>query len=120
MKIFRNILLLVVVLILSYFTSLYFGILYDYFVPGSLDSGAWIGTLEAWQAIIGAPFAYIFFLILIFQVFAWGNRDKWTGWLLAPALLFFAAGDLKHIYLPIALALIAFGLAKLVRKGLAR
>ena len=112
----KNILLLVVVLILSYYTAIYFGVLYDIFTPGALDSGAWIGTLKAWQAIIGFPFAYIFFTTLLFQTFAWGNRNKWTGWLLAPAFLFFAAGDLKHIYIPIILALIAWIVAKLIGK----
>jgi len=33
-----------------------------------------------------------------------------------PALLFFLIGDIAHIYLPIILGLIAFGLAYLLRK----
>jgi hypothetical protein len=112
----KNILLLVVSIVLSYFTAEYFGSLYDSFIPGSLDSGAWIGTLKAWQSIIGFPFAYVFFTILLFQLFGAGNRNKWTGWLLVPPALFFAAGDLRHIYLPIILGLISFGLAFVIRK----
>ncbi len=112
----KNILLLVVVLALSYFTAQYFGILYDYFIPGSLGDTAWIGTTSAWQSLIGTPFSYIFFTTLLFQSFGFGNRNKWTGWLLVPAMLFFASGDLKHIYLPIILGLIAWGLAILIQK----
>jgi len=115
-NIVKNILLLIVVFVLSYFTAPYFGAVYDNFIPGSLDAGAWIGTLEAWQSIIGFPFAYIFFTTLLFQSLGFGNRNKWTLWLLVPVLLFFASGDIQHIYLPIILGLIAFGLAWIIRK----
>mgnify|MGYP001612680089 CR=1 FL=1 len=112
----KNILLLVLVLVLSYYTLPYFGLLLDYFIPGTLGDTAWIGTPAAWRSLIGTPFAYIFFLTIIFQSFALGNRNKWTLWLLSPALLFFASGDLKHIYLPIILGLIALGLSILLQK----
>ncbi|OHA94549.1 MAG: hypothetical protein A3D37_01145 [Candidatus Zambryskibacteria bacterium RIFCSPHIGHO2_02_FULL_38_22] len=110
----KNFLLLVTVLMLSYFIAPYSGSLYDNFIPGSLGGGAWIGTTKAWQSIIGFPFAYIFFVILLFKLFGSGNKNKWTIWLLVPALLFFGSGDLKHIYLPIILGAVAFLLAKLV------
>jgi|SRR3989338_6559133 len=110
----KNVLLLVIVFVSSYFLSPYFGSFYDYLTPGSLGDNAWIGTTSAWQSIIGFPFAYIFFVIILFKTFAWGNGDKWTLWLLAPALLFFASGDIQHIYLPIILGLIALGLSKLI------
>ena len=112
----KNLSLLVAVLVLSYLLAVYFGSMYDYLTPGSLGDTAWIGTTSAWQSMIGFPFAYIFFTTLLLQSFGFGNRNKWTLWFLAPALLFFASGDLKHIYLPIILALIAFGLATLIRK----
>ncbi len=115
-NVIKNILLLVVDAVLSYLLALYFGSIYEYFIPGSLGDTAWIGTTSAWQSVIGFPFAYIFFTTLLFQTFGFGNRNKWTLWLLMPALLFFASGDLKHIYLPIALGLVAFGLAWVIRK----
>ena len=111
----RNILLLVVALVLSYFTAEYFGTWYDKFFPQSDDSMFSL-TKQELIFLAGIPFAYIFFTALLFQSFGFGNRNKWTLWLLAPALLFFASGDLKHIYLPIILALIALGLAVLLRK----
>ena len=115
-NIVKNSLLFLVVLALSYFTAEYSGMLYDNFTPGSLGDESWIGTTRAWQSLIGIPFAYIFFTVLAFKLFGAGNRNKWIGWLLVPALLFFGSGDLKHIYLPITLGFIAFGLATLLRK----
>lgn len=112
----KNILLFVVVMVASYLTSLYFGGVYDNLTPGLLGGKAWIGTTKAWQSIIGFPFAYIFFTILSFKLFAFGNRNKWIEWLLVPPFLFFASGDLRHIYLPIVLAMIALGLAALLQK----
>ena len=112
----RNLLLLAGTLVLCYYTSVYFGSLYDSFTPGSIDSGALIGTPRAWQEIIGFPFAYIFFIPLLFKLFGAGKINNWITWLLAPALLFFAASDLKYLYLPIALGLLGYGLALLLRK----
>jgi len=110
----KNILLLVVALVLSYFTGQYFGGWYDKFSP-LYDNTLGLGK-DALNSVTGIPFAYIFFTTLLFQSFGFDNRNKWTGWLLTPALLFFASGDLKHIYLPIILALIAFGLSIILRK----
>jgi len=111
----KNILLLVSVLVLSYFTANYFGSLYGYFSPPFDDSMIGLSK-ETLSFIDGAPFSYIFFTTLLFQSFGLGNRNKWTLWLLAPAILFFASGDLKHIYLPVILGLVAWGLATLLRK----
>lgn len=114
-NIIKNILLLVAVLILSYFTAEYFGSLYDKFSP-LYDSSFFPIPKEILVKMAGIPFAYIFFLILTLKLFGVGNRNKWIGWLLVPPFLFFASGDLKHIYLPIILALIAFGLSILLQK----
>ena len=111
----KNILLLVATLVLSYFTAEYFGTWYDKFSPQSDDS-LFSLTKQELIFLAGIPFAYIFFVTLLFRTFRFGNRNKWALWLLAPAFLFFASGDLKHIYLPIVLGLIALGLALLLRK----
>ena len=113
----KNILLLVLVLIISYFAAGYFGGLYNYF--SSLFSRS-IFALTEQELIffVGLPFSYIFFTVLLFKLFAFGNKNKWISWLLVPPFLFFVAGDLKHIYLPILLALIALGLSILLRKML--
>lgn len=108
----KNILLLSVAIVLSYFTASYFGIVYDS-VFGS--GGAWIGSEGSWNLIIGFPLSLIFFLTLF--SYAWMFKSKSsTLWLISPILLWESAVDLRHIYLPIILALIAFGLAILIRK----
>ena len=111
----KNVLLLLAVVLISYFMTNYFGSLYNHFSP-LYDSSFFSIPKEGLIKIAGFPFAYIFFTTILFQTFAWGNRNKWTGWFLAPASLFFAVSDLSHIYLPIVLALIAFGLATIIRK----
>ena len=111
----KNILLLVGVLILSYFVAEYFGGWYNRFSP-LFSRSIFALTEQELIFLVGIPFAYIFFTTLLFQSFGFGNRNKWTLWLLTPALLFFASGDIQHIYLPIVLALVAFGLAFVVRK----
>ncbi|MBI2673978.1 MAG: hypothetical protein HYX23_01725 [Candidatus Zambryskibacteria bacterium] len=111
----KNFLLFVVILVLSYLAAEYFGALYDKFSP--LYDRSLIGfSKEDLISLTGVPFAYIFFTVLLFKLFGSGNTDKWVGWLLVLPFLFFASGDLKHIHLPIILALITFGLAALLRK----
>lgn len=110
----KNILLFAVAIILSYFTAEYFGSWYDRFSP-QYDNTFGVGK-DLLISLVGGPFAYVFFITLLLKLFGSGNQNKWTGWLLVPPFLFFASGDLKHIYLPIILALIAFGLAALLRK----
>lgn len=114
-KFFRNILLLIIVLVLSYFTAEYFGALYDQF--SYQYSNSFLGTERDLSIFIaGIPVAYVFFVIFIFKLFGAGNKKKWICWLLIPPFLFFVYGDLKHIYLLIILAAIAYGLSILLRK----
>jgi len=116
MKFLKNIILLATVLVLSYYTAEYFGTLYDKFSPLYSSSLFLPLPKEALIILAGGPFAYIFFTILGFQTLGSGNRNKWTLWLLAPAALFFASGDLRHFYLPVILGLIAFGTSKIINK----
>ena len=107
----KNLGLLIVVLVISYFTAEYFGMWYDKFSP-QYDSffGA---SSEVMRTVVGAPFAYVFFITFIFTLFGFGNRKKWLFWLLVPPTILWFLADKYYIYLPIILALIAFGLAKL-------
>ncbi|KKQ78079.1 MAG: hypothetical protein A3A96_02715 [Candidatus Zambryskibacteria bacterium RIFCSPLOWO2_01_FULL_39_39] len=113
MNAFKNILLLATVLILSYLTASYFGSWYDNFSP-QYDRSLIGLSREDLFSINGGPFAYTFFTVLLFPLFGFGNKNKWTIWLLVPALLFFGSGDIQHIYLPIILGLIALAVVKLV------
>ncbi len=115
----NNFILLLVSGLFSFVFAQQFGDLYFGFSQ-SQGGGSWVGADDMWAFIIGFPVAYTFFTTFLFQTFASGNRNKWTGWLLAPALLFFAAGDLRHFYFPIALVAVGLVLAWLVRKVIAK
>ncbi len=109
----KNVVLLAVVLILSYFTTEYFGSLYNSFAPLHDRSLLGLSTSDL-ISFVGFPFSYIFFTTLLFQILGGASKNKWNIWLLVPALLFFGSGDIKHIYLPIILGLLAFALAKIL------
>jgi hypothetical protein len=111
----KNLLLLIAVLVLSYLTATYFGSFYSYFSPQT--DGTLIGlSKEGLAFVAGLPFAFIFFLISIFCSLTPMGHKKIVGWLLVPPFIFFGSGDITHIYLPIILALVAWGLATLLRK----
>lgn len=113
MSYIKNLGLLVIVLVLSYFTAEYFGNLYNYFVPQYDDSLLGLPR-ESAIAFSGVPFAYVFFTIFIFKLFGNHNKNKWILILLLPALIIYLLNGIRFIYLPIILGLIAFGLAKIV------
>lgn len=109
----KNILLLVIVLVLSYFTADYFGSWYDKFSPQY--SNSFLGTGKDLSLFIaGIPFAYVFFVTFIFTLFGFRSRKKWLIWLLIPPLLLWLSADRYFIYLPVILGLIAFGLTVLI------
>ena len=109
----KNILLLVVVVVLSYFTAGYFGMLYEFIIS---TGSTWIGSESSWNMIIGFPFGFIFLTIILFNILGGENRNKWIAWLLVLPIFFFMLGGIKHLLLPIILALITFGLAFVIRK----
>lgn len=108
----KDILLLVVVLVLSYFTAGYFGSIYSSMFG---SGGAWIGSEESWNLIIGFPLSLAFFLTLFSYALVFKSKSA-TLWLISPILLWEGAVDIRHIYIPILLVAVAFGLATLFRK----
>lgn len=112
----KNVLLLIVVLILSYLTAPYFGSWYDKFSPQY--GGGMFGNFSKELAIMiaGIPVAYVFFITFLFTLLGSGRRNWWTSILLLPAALLWISADKYYIYIPIVLALIAWGLAALLRK----
>ena len=109
----KNIILLVIVLFLSYFTAEYFCSWYDYFVP-QYDNSLLSLSREGIFTLVGIPFAYIFFLIIVFQLFGSNNKNKWILALLIPPTLLWLSIDPNHIYLPLILGFIAFGFSQLI------
>lgn len=111
-NILKNLGLLIIVLAISYFLSKYTGDLYSKLFK---QSGTWIDL----RGLVGLPLVYIFFLILLFTAFGGAKKYWWIGVLLIPALAFELYFDLAHIYFPVALALlgwgIGFGVSKLMK-----
>jgi len=112
MKIIKNISILFLTLVLSYFTSVYFGSLYKYI---SHDNGTWIDL----SSLLGIPIGYIFFLLLLFTAFGGSKKYWWIVILLIPAAIFELYFDLAHIYIPIVIGfmgwVIGFAISKLVK-----
>jgi hypothetical protein len=77
--------------------------------------GAWIGSENSWNFIIGFPLVLIFFLIVTAYGFVFRSY-KSVLWLISPLIIWEVAVDLSHIYITIILAFIAFGLATLLHR----
>ena len=109
------------IIFLSYvaamFLAMYFGALYDYLVPGS-SGGSFIGTQDSWNWIIGYPLGLVF--VLTFLSHSQGGKHVWWWNIiaLAPAILFETMFDPLHIYFPIVVGLIAWGLGVITNKTL--
>lgn len=111
---FKNFLILIAVLILSYFTAPYFGSLYDKFSPQY--DGSFLGVSKSFAVFVaGFPFAYVFFVPFLFELFGSVNKKKWSVWLLLPPMLLWISVDIYYIYLPSILGIIAFVLARFIR-----
>lgn len=103
--------LFIIAIILAYYSAQYFGTTYDnFFYTGS----SWIGSEDSWNFIIGFPLSLIFFLVLL--SYGWIFKTKKAVlWLISPLLLFELAADVRHIYIPVLLIVVAFGLNSLIR-----
>jgi hypothetical protein len=85
--------------------SIFFGELYNRIFSQS-------GTYVDMRVLSGIPFAYIFFLLLLFTAFGDAKKYWWITIALIPAVLFEVAFDLQHIYFPVAIGLVAWLLGK--------
>lgn len=113
----KNFLLFILAIALSLATATYFGTWYDQFSP---QYGGWITDKADAIYFAGMFFSYVFFLPFIFQIFASGNKIKWILILLIPPTLLWILADIQHIYLPVILGLIAFGLGKIINLMVAK
>ncbi len=103
--------------LLAYFLAWYIGSIYAFIFPRSLGGGGII-SVTAMEWIVGLPLAVIFLSILALN--AIGGYKKWW-WIvisLLPVILLEIIYDPLHIYFPIILALIAWGLGTLAHKTL--
>lgn len=117
----KNLTILIVVLVLAYFSAIYFGNFYEYFFPQSDSGGSFFSIpREAGEWLLGLPLSYIFFLALLFTAFGGSKKYWWIGVLLIPAVIFEVYFDFSHIYFPIALGAIGWLLGFLIQKLLLR
>jgi hypothetical protein len=115
MKIIKNLSLLLISFILSYLVSgLFFGKIYEVLYGGS--SGLFIIYEGIAKLFFVFVLVFIFSMVLLFTAF--GDRKKywWIGILLIPAALFEIYFDFQHIYIPILLGLIGWGIGFGIRK----
>src|SRR3990167_2133336 len=117
MPIVVRMLLVVFSYLATIFSAVYFGALYNFLTPG-FSGGTFIGAQSAWDWLIGYPLGLIF--LLTFLLHAQGHKHVWWWVAIAtsPAILFELWLDPLHIYFPIALALMGWGLGYLANKAL--
>ncbi len=114
MKIVKNIFLVVISLVFTYLLSYPIGKFYIIFFP---DGG---GSFINGTSLVGMPLAYILFITFLFTAFGGTKKYWWIGIGLIPAILFEVAFDLRHLYFPVAIGLVAWlvgrGVSLLVEK----
>ena len=109
MKTLSNILIIIFATLLSWLLSYRFGMLYEYFVPGS--GGSFIdGT-----GLVGMPFAYVFFTPLFLNVFGFGKKNIWLTLAFIPAFLIYLL-DIRHVYYPIIMGVVGWSLGIAINK----
>ncbi len=117
MDIVKKIVILILVLVLSYYFSVFFGGVYEKLFP---TPNSIVGAVDL-RGLAGLPFSYIFFLTLLLTAFGGEKKYWWMGILLIPAVIFELYFDFLHIYFPIALglagSLLGYLLAKILNKA---
>ena len=110
----KNVLLFVGALILSYFTAGYLGSVYNYLFPVELNSG-WIGSPNSLEFIRGISLSLIFFLTFISATWVFKKTIS-TIWLVSPLIIYEVLVDIRHIYIPTILILVALGVSWVLPK----
>jgi len=109
----RNFLFFILVIVISLATAPYFGKVYDHFIP-QLDDSLFGFSKDTTMFVAGIPFAYIFLIPFVLELFGTGNKKKWIFWSLLPVLLFYLYDSVSLSYLPILASIFSFLLAKLI------
>ncbi len=103
-------------ILLAYLTAYSFGKFYVYILNLSIRDTLFGISPHAAVYILGAVLSYIFFITFLFTALTTKHKYWWIGILLIPAFIFECFFDLSHIYFPIILALIGWGLGSLIYK----
>src|SRR3989344_1433638 len=108
---------IVLAYIVAIFIGVFFGIAYNYLFPYA-SGGSFIGDPDTLDWLIGYPLAVIFLLTFFIHAHKGKHPWRWNIIALVPAILFEVLLDPVHIYVPIILGLIAWGLGHLANKVL--
>ena len=117
---FRNIIVLIAVLILSYMTASWLGQIYKYVFPSEFVGGLFSVPTQEATWIVGFPLDYILFLTGLFTIFGGKGKYWWIGILLIPAAVVEIYFDLPHIYFPVILGVIGWGIGYLISRFLSQ
>jgi len=115
MKVIKNIIILICVIILTYFFGFIFGKIYMLFISAG-RGGIFSIPSNVSQYIIGWPLTYIFLIFLLFTAFGGQNKYWWIGISLIPAALFEIYFDMAHIYFPLIIGLAGWAIGWLILK----
>lgn len=111
MEIVKKIILLILVVVISGYLSVFAINLYDKF----FNSGSAFVQLHS---LVGFPLAYVFFLSLLFTAFGGRQKYWWMGILLIPAAAVELYLDASHIYFPMALGVVGWFVGWVITKFL--
>ena len=120
MNLYKNVLILIVVLALTYFSAGPVGKFYADFLNLPTGFGSFIAPSYAYDFFDGFSLVYTFFLALLFTAFGGSKKYWWIGVLLIPAVIFEIYFDFSHIYFPVILGLAGWLLGWVVSKLLSR
>lgn len=101
--------------VLAYFLGSYIGALYAYVIPVSV-TGSLSDAAANW--LIGVPTALVIFAVFFLTSIGGRYKYVWLAVSLIPSIWFYLEFDLLHIYFPIILGLIAWGLGTIAHKTL--
>lgn len=109
----KNILFFILVIVLSFVLAPYFGNFYNSII--SQNDNSFLGlSKETVVFVAGIPFAYVFLIPFVFELFGTGNKKKWILWSLLPVVLFYLYDSVSLSYIPILASIIGFVIAKFI------
>lgn len=101
--------------VISIFTAIWWSMIYKLFSASSLGGG-FIGAPGSWEWIAGYPIGVVFILTFLLHAHDGKNKWYWNTLALIPVIVFEIGFDLPHIYIPVVISVIAWGLGVLVHK----
>lgn len=114
----NKIVLLILIFVFSFFSAQIFGELYENLLGLNPGFSSFFIPDNIRDFFNGISRSFTFFLILLFTAFGGEKKYRWIMILLIPAVAFEVAFDLTHIYFPVAVGVVGWGLGMLILKFL--